>query len=276
MKLPHSKIIATYTEEITAVEADLKQATSGEGDNSLLPQVQKQLDALAEKYQYKDEIGTARYKLYELQALAHYFTGNDELALDFINHAIETRGENYPRAQKLKTQLMERASLPAGTTDKKKKSLAGLEGWLALFVVAVGIGILTNIVNLAGYPSAFNDVTAVSAETIAYAQALTPLLWYEVFMNIALIGTAVWLLVLLAQHKKSAKTVAISFLAATVLLGIFDYVWATAVFETYEVTQYVVAEMNSAAGDILRAIFVAAVWTPYFLVSKRVKATLTN
>ena len=43
------------------------------------------LDALADKYQYSEEISTARYKLYELQALVHYFDGDDDGALDFIN-----------------------------------------------------------------------------------------------------------------------------------------------------------------------------------------------
>jgi len=105
MQLPHSETRKKYIEQIKIVEANLKDATSGDIDHALLSQVQKRLDALAEKYQYNEDIGTARYKLYELQAMVHYFKGHDDDALDFINQAIETRGDNYTRAEKLKTQI---------------------------------------------------------------------------------------------------------------------------------------------------------------------------
>ena len=104
MQLPQSKARQTYIEQVKVIEANLKDATSGETNKSLLLLVQKRLDSLAEKYQFSEEIGTARYKLYELQALVHYFSGHDD-ALDFINQAIETRGETYAKAEKLKKQL---------------------------------------------------------------------------------------------------------------------------------------------------------------------------
>lgn len=109
MELPHSKTRQVYIEQIGVVEANLKEATSGEIDRALLSQVQKRLDALADKYQYSEEIGTARYKLYELQALVYFFKGNDDTALDFINQAIETRGGSYPRAEKLKSQILKKS-----------------------------------------------------------------------------------------------------------------------------------------------------------------------
>ena len=105
MQLPHSQARQKYIEQIKVVEANLKDATSGEKDKALLAQVQKRLDSLAEKYQFSEEIGTARYKLYELQALVHYFNGHDDDALDFINQAIDTRGETYAKAEKLKQKL---------------------------------------------------------------------------------------------------------------------------------------------------------------------------
>lgn len=106
MQLPHSSARTAYIEQIKIIEANLKDATSGEKDEALLKQTQKRLDTLAEKYQYNEAIGTARYKLYELQALVHYFRGNDDDALDFINQAIETRGDNYARAEKIKKLLL--------------------------------------------------------------------------------------------------------------------------------------------------------------------------
>lgn len=109
MELPHSKTRQAYIEQISVVEANLKEATSGAIDRALLSQVQKRLDTLAGKYQYNEEIGTARYKLYELQALVHFFKGDDDTALDFINQAIETRGDSYSRAEKLKAQILKKS-----------------------------------------------------------------------------------------------------------------------------------------------------------------------
>ena len=109
MELPHSKTRQAYIEQIRIVEANLKDATSGDIDHALLTQVQKRLDSIAEKYQYSNEIGTARYKLYELQSLVHFFKGDDDNALDFINQAIEVRGNSYARAEKIKSQLQEKS-----------------------------------------------------------------------------------------------------------------------------------------------------------------------
>lgn len=106
MQLPQSKVRQTYIDQIKIIEANLKDATSGEINETLLSQVQKRIDTLAERYQYSDELGTARYKLYELQALVHYFNGNDDDALDFINQAMEVRGDTYARAEKIKAQLL--------------------------------------------------------------------------------------------------------------------------------------------------------------------------
>ena len=109
MELPHSKARQTYIEQIKIVEANLKDATTGNIDPTLLSQVQKRLDALASKYQYSEEIGTARYKLYELQALVHFFKEDDDAALDFINKAIDIHGNGYARAEKLKSQLLKKS-----------------------------------------------------------------------------------------------------------------------------------------------------------------------
>lgn len=121
MELPHSKTRQAYIEQISIVEANLKEATTGEVDHALLSQVQKRLDSLAGKYQYSEEIGTARYKLYELQALVHFFKGDDDTALDFINQAIEVRGDSYARAEKLKAQLLEKSE-PSHTETMHRRT----------------------------------------------------------------------------------------------------------------------------------------------------------
>lgn len=283
MQLPQSKARQTYIEQVKVIEANLKDATSGETNKSLLAQVQKRLDSLAEKYQFSEEIGTARYKLYELQALVHYFSGHDDDALDFINQAIETRGETYAKAEKLKKQLSLGDSYLSKTTNADKMTKQqrrdhkiGLEGWLALFVVGVGIGIVLGVINLLGYGSTFNDLSTASNEAAAYVIAITPALWFEILTNIISIGLAIWLIVLLAKHRRLAKKVAIVYLASSAVFLVIDYTWASSVFDSFNVTQYVEADLRKASSDTGRAIIAALIWVPYFLISKRVKRTLTK
>lgn len=281
MQLPHSKTRQTYIEQIKVVEANLKDATSRERDKALLALVQKRLDSLAEKYQYSDEIGTARYKLYELQALVHYFNGHDDDALDFINQAIDMRGETYAKAEKLKNQLSPGDSYLTKTTnpdkmtkEQRRDQKIGLEGWLAYFIVGLGIAIIYNIFQIFTYPSAFNEIESVRSQAPGFVAAMMPALWFEVFQFAALAAVAIWLIVLLAQHKRLAKRVAIAFLVANIVLGVVDYAWASSIFSEYNIN--VDSEMSKQGGSIGRAIIFSCIWIPYFLVSKRVKATLTK
>lgn len=283
MQLPHSKARQTYIDQIKVIEANLKDATSSKRDKALLLQVQKRLDSLAEKYQFNEEIGTARYKLYELQALVHYFNGHDDDALDFINQAIETRGETYAKAEKLKNQLSlgdsylaKTANPDKMTKEQRRSQKIGLEGWLAFFIVGISLGILLNIINLLGYGSAFNDLASVQGDAPDYVAAMTPVLWFEILTNMLSIGLAIWLIVLLAKHRKLAKNIAITYLISSAVLLTIDYAWVVSVFDTFNITQYVQAEMSKAAGDVGRGVIAAFIWVPYFLVSKRVKRTLTK
>lgn len=283
MQLPQSKNKQLYIDQIKALEADLKRATSGENNKALLSQVQKRLDTLAKKYQYDKELGTAIYKLYELQALVHYFNGNDDDALDFINQAIETRGDNYPRAEKLKVQLLAKVTHSSEVVDpenmtkqERRKKLIGLEGWLALFVVGTSLGILLGIINLLTYGPVFSELASVQSSASDYVAAITPVLWFEILINLLSIGLAVWLIVLLTKYKQLAKNVAIVYLVSSAILLVIDYAWTASVFDTFNITQYVQAEMSKSAHEVGRGIIAAFIWVPYFLVSKRVKATLTK
>lgn len=281
MQLPHSKARQNYIDQIKVVEANLKDATSGEKDKALLTQVQKRLDSLAEKYQYSEEIGTARYKLYELQALVHYFNGFDDDALDFINQAIELRGETYHKAEKLKKQLSlgdsylsKTANPDKMTKQQRRDQKIGLEGWLAFFVVGISISILYNVIQIFTYPSAFSEVESVRSQAPGFVSAMTPALWFEVFQFAILATIGIWLIVLLAQHKRLAKHVAVVFLVANILLGIIDYAWASSIFSEYNLN--VDSEMSKQGGLIGRSIIAYCIWIPYFFVSKRVKRTLTK
>lgn len=272
MQLPHSKALQTYIEQVKNVETNLKEATSGERDKALLALVQKRLDSLAEKYQYNEEVGTARYKLYELQALVHYFNGHDDDALDFINQAIEMRGETYAKAEKLKKQLSpgdsylsKTANPDKMTKEQRRDQKIGLEGWLAFFTITVALstlayGALTvfSIINLNNLPQ--------TADAFA-SGLLSPYYSFMAFAGLVMVGVGIWLLVLLAKWKRLARWVGIAFASSSVIIAFIDYTW----YEDLS-AQLTGLGPNSASSGT----FVAILWIIYLCVSRRVKRTLTK
>lgn len=286
MQLPQSKARQTYIEQVKVIEANLKDATPGETNESLLSQVQKRLDSLAEKYQFSEEIGTARYKLYELQALVHYFNGHDDDALDFINQAIETRGETYAKAEKLKKQLSLDDSYLSKTTNPDKMTKQqqrdhkiGLEGWLALFIVGQFLALLITVFRFFGDGfTSSSDIDALNQYQAGLGDTLQALTTFEnvaIFIYVALIIAT---LVLLFRSRKLAKPFAIATLIFAAVYGIIDYAIASSVFESSGLAgnAEIQSMMSKYSGDVGRAVIGAFIWVPYFLISKRVKRTLTK
>jgi hypothetical protein len=285
MQLPHSKTRVAYIEQVKTIEADIKDATSSELNKSLLKQIQKQLGTLAEKYQYSEEIGTAKYKLYELQALVHYFNGDDDDALDFINQAVITRGHNYERAEKLRAKLVAKTVHPTETINstnmtkqERRKRLIGLDGWLAWYVVGLFIGTSITIFNFfnggVGMPS--SNVDSLNQYRSGLGDTLHTLTTFE---NIAIIIYVVLLVsatVLILRRKRLAKAIAIAGMVFGAVYTMADYAVASSLLDSANLTQYVQSELGSAAGCAGRDLAVALIWIPYFLVSKRVRATLTK
>ena len=64
--------------------------------------VQLKLDSLAKKYQDDETLGNSRYKLYQAQAMLSFRLGDLDKSIQFIDLAVETRGENYDFADELR------------------------------------------------------------------------------------------------------------------------------------------------------------------------------
>jgi len=119
MDLPTSKLRQEYVDEIKVIEANIKDIASGTAPQELYKYSQDKLDNLAKRFQDTKELGTARYKLYELQAMLYYFQNRDDDAMAFIQQAIEEKGTSYKRAEQLIEQLQ---SAPVASSEHSKRS----------------------------------------------------------------------------------------------------------------------------------------------------------
>lgn len=148
--------------------------------------------------------------------------------------------------------------------------LAGLGGWLIL----VGFGVTLRPVMLmfstatAMGPSfnldVWENVTLVGRST--YQAGLGPLIVCEMIGNTLLIVISVLALVLFYSKKRAFPITFVVLMAFSLLVVVGD---ATAVSLLLE-------QPTSSAQEIGQAVGGAAVWIPYMLVSRRVRATFTR
>lgn len=111
--MPPTKLRQEYADEVKVIEANIKDIANGTAPQELYDYSQDKLDKLAERYQYDEHLGAARYKLYELQALLYYFQNRDNDALAFIQEAIKVKGTSYTHAEQLIERIQSAPAMPS-------------------------------------------------------------------------------------------------------------------------------------------------------------------
>jgi len=159
-------------------------------------------------------------------------------------------------------------------SDVKEKSLEGIAGWLILPLLGLIIAPLR--VSFFLYQQLLPVFTEGHWATLttpgsgAYHPLWAPLLIGEIVGNVSVIALSLVALFFFLRRSLHAPKLVIASLAFSLLFVGADFFLADLI--------PAVAEQNDteSAKELGRAIMGAVIWIPYFLVSKRVKATFTR
>jgi hypothetical protein len=153
------------------------------------------------------------------------------------------------------------------STPDADHHLEGLGGWLILLAIGLIVSpffllypLLTTYVHI------FTD--PVSKAVLQASHSIYMLVLSEVITNIVLIVMLLWLNYLFFTKRRTFPTFMILFMVLQCIVVAADN------FAAYAVTNS--AQVLTPNPTQIRAILSAAIWIPYFLVSRRVKVTFVH
>jgi transglutaminase-like putative cysteine protease len=163
---------------------------------------------------------------------------------------------------------------PPPLPSHARDNLTGLGGWLIL--VAIGI-VLRPVLILTTIVSTFHTYVNLdtwhvltAADSASYQPSYAVIAPAEMVVNIVLLVGTLLLAALFFGRRRAFPRVMIGFLVLQLATTIFE-IWATHALTTTSVADHV-----SRYRDTFQAALAAAIWIPYFLVSRRVKLTFTR
>jgi hypothetical protein len=162
--------------------------------------------------------------------------------------------------------MPEAGALPARQTK--------LRGWLLL----VAIGVVIYPLRLLGFilddllPVFSRDVWSVltAPGSNVYHPLNGPVLLFELLGNLVLLICSIILAVMFFQRREQFPFLGVSFLVGAFLFYLADY------FAALQLPSVASQEDSGSVLDLAGALPVCAVLVPYFLTSKRVKATFVR
>ncbi len=154
------------------------------------------------------------------------------------------------------------------------KTLAGIKGWLLLPLLSLFvIPVRTLFFVMNDLLPAFSDDVWLALTTPgseAYHHLWGPVLIAELSGNLTAIAFSILLLVLFFKKSRLLPNYYVAFLGFNLLFVVGDYYISNLI-------PFVAAQDDhESVREMTRSISAAAVWVPYFLVSKRVKATFVH
>lgn len=162
--------------------------------------------------------------------------------------------------------------------DKWTNPYEGIGGWLWFIILGLIFGSVTSILyiytDLQIYfePEVWNAITTYGTE--AYHPLFLFLIWYESILNTILIIIPIVLLVFMFKKNKNFPLLMIIYLITTFIFSLIDGVLTWEIFtetpffsDNIQATKSLIIEQN------IKYLIANLIWIPYFLKSKRVKAT---
>ena len=146
----------------------------------------------------------------------------------------------------------------------------GLGGWLvlpALGLFASPIRILFFMGNIWSVysPESWHSLTDPSGS--AYHGLWAPLLIYELLVNLTLMSFPIFLIILFFQRRRIFPPLFVIFLLFAVITITLDH------FGSQTIPAVAVQNNGFVSRELIQSYMACAIWVPYMLVSKRVKAT---
>src|SRR3989344_2406911 len=145
METPRGLKRSTYNTSINSLIAAIETSFENHNFDLVRHKLQQHLDMLAEKYQHDEQLGKLRHKLYDAQALLFYYSGRDERALDFAEAAEEVNDGPTSISSQIKSEINDESSATKNQKiDKPNQPAPRIEGWLAILILALVIGVAYN------------------------------------------------------------------------------------------------------------------------------------
>ncbi|WP_159462028.1 DUF2569 domain-containing protein [Salirhabdus sp. Marseille-P4669] len=153
----------------------------------------------------------------------------------------------------------------------KEKTYKGIGGWLILVIISLILTPLLSLLyiveSIIPILDSYNWTLIKAADRTAL---LEPLLYFELIINSLLIIVPLLLLFMMFKKSRKFPKFMIIYLVTALILNLIDAGAALYVFNDYGVGEEV---NNEIYQSIARTFIFMGIWIPYFLKSKRVKAT---
>ena len=163
--------------------------------------------------------------------------------------------------------------LPAVPPPLAHKELSGLGGWLVLIAIRLIISPIFQAAHILRSLRSFGLwrwEALTSPGGTAYHPAWAPLLILELFGEMSILILTILVLVLFLQRRRVVPVLFIALLLASLVFVVGDMIGLQIIKTIPETTKTLLLR------NLLAAIIGCAIWIPYMLLSRRVKATFTQ